>query len=85
VTFDPVGREDLLNNRINQGRCEKCGSDLPLRIGLVYHDMKCGFCVQYFPLEMVARENLKARFDRYGILAGGYDPDELSESIKPFN
>lgn len=85
VTLDPSAREDLLNNRINQARCMKCDSELPLRIGLLYHDMERGFCVQYFPIEMVVRENLKARFNRFGNLAGGFDPETEGENIKPFN
>lgn len=85
ITLDPEARERLLKNRINRISCENCEKELPLRIGLLYHDMERGFCVQYFPIEMIVKENTAARFNRYGNLKSGFNPKDGGENTKPFN
>ena len=85
ATLDPAAAQDLRKGRINRANCQNCEKELPLKIGLLYHDMERSFCTQYFPIEMVFWENLAARFNQYGNLKGGFDPKVVTEDAKPYN
>ena len=63
VTLDPSLRELLAEQRINAFHCGACGLAAYLGVPLLYHDMRRRFCVQFYPAEAIADDDLIAMFE----------------------
>lgn len=66
VTQDPDAKDLLLAGTINVFKCPKCGYESLLDVDFLYHDMDIRFCVQYYPFERLADDNLFANFTSVG-------------------
>ena len=64
VELDPELRTRLFDGQINRFRCAQCGFEAFLGAPLLYHDMKRGFCVQFYPPEAVESDELVDMFER---------------------
>lgn len=65
---DPQAREALLKGQINIFTCQKCNFRSPFPISLMYHDMTRQFCIQYFPVHYVEKDDFLKEFTKEGCL-----------------
>ncbi|MBC8428939.1 MAG: hypothetical protein H8D05_01705 [FCB group bacterium] len=53
VSLDPKLRTDLFDGKINVINCTACDYAAFLGSPLLYHDMKRGFCIQFYPPQAI--------------------------------
>lgn len=75
--LNPEAKEKLLSHDINKLKCIKCGFEAMLRVPLLYHDMVEKYMVQFFPFDMIEKENILSNFDEQGYLSLPKMPDEM--------
>jgi hypothetical protein len=68
VDIDPDLKAKLLEGKINSFKCEHCGNDALINISFFYHDMTRNFCVQYYPLRLLDRQEFYDDFSIDGKL-----------------
>jgi RNA polymerase subunit RPABC4/transcription elongation factor Spt4 len=69
VTLDPDARASLFEGKINVFECDSCGYSGFIPVPLMYHDMDRKFCVQYYPFELLDKEDFFIQFDAEGCLS----------------
>jgi len=92
IGLNPDMKARLFQGDVNVLDCSACGKRSTLVAPLLYHDMDNGFCVQYYPPELLREEGFYDQFtvdgkvDMESILEGFMEPiDYLSSPHIVFN
>jgi hypothetical protein len=68
VTLEPVLRKKLFSGEINIFKCTSCQYEAFISHSLLYHDMQREYCVQYYPPEVLKKDEFLTIFTKDGKL-----------------
>jgi hypothetical protein len=84
VTLDPGLRDRLFKGEINGFTCRKCGMAGRIKSSLLYHDMARQFCVQYYPSEVIDKDDFLTNFTPDGnVIVKGIPSNGDSYQLNP--